>query len=962
MRRVYHSVLLLLLFLLLAPTLAVFTPKAVGMTLYPAGDWVEIAANPGVGATGGGQGDAGTAQYNGKMYMIGGWTKGDQSDIVANVSIYDPATDSWSQGTPIPTPVKRFPCSELDGLIYCVAGQNGAGAQTKGVQVYNETSDSWSTTTDFPYDDQAGSMVADPDNHALYYMGGQDYALKNGPLYVFTTSNSTWRYLTNVTSNDKSIMWATMAYQSGVIYILAGNSMDGYGYAYTISNGTVNQLAREDGAAVGGNYPWACDQNPGIIKGLVPLIAGYANGLQMYTWFYNISANTYTEGPNILKGQRDAPSVEVIGDTIYMAGGYTQTDAEKLTPLFANTGYVTSDSSTVGPLSPMSITANETYNLVADSPIWGDSGLVFSTLPGATTWLRYTPPSSENFTQMSWFAWVYVTAGSSTSTEEVLFSNELGDPIWVSLYHNPNVLNIYLGTTNNKGYHTSSDSVPTGSWQFVGFTYNSTYVQPYVAGAASGGDSDTGTITLTSNPWYFGTANNNRASLNGTLGPVYMFDRAINSTEVSWLYNGGAFATGGKAPLNFTGLVGWWRMDEGSGTVVYGYDTETIYTSQTLLSTPISETASGVNSSIIYGLNYNFSSSVWPYDNGTWTWSLAPGNVSAFRVNASLACLYLTGAEDGRTYHHIVFAAGSGIISLNRTTGDYPEGATVTVSAKVSANYHFTNATFGNGTVLTTNPFTFTVTQNDTIKAYGSNQWYITFATGGGGSMNGTTGWQTNGTSYEVEATPSSNHDFLNWVDSINGNSTHNPYTFTVTGNATITAYFVQTYHVIFATVGSGSVNQTTGDWADGSVVNVLAIPGDGHSFSHFGLSNGTTYISNPLALDVGSNLTVTANFQPTSTTTPGGGGRGEIPAAYYVTLIWLILTMASVWVIRAKRQPATALLRNALVIGIQIVAMILAFISGLSAMTGGDELMILMAGVNLVILIYAFGRMIRTR
>jgi len=51
---------------------------------------------------------------------------------------------------------------------------------------------------------------------------------------------------------------------------------------------------------------------------------------------------------------------------------------------------------------------------------------------------------------------------------------------------------------------------------------------------------------------------------NGSIDDVRIYNRVLNATEVTYSYNNGL---GTYAPLNSTGLVGWWKFDEGSGNV-----------------------------------------------------------------------------------------------------------------------------------------------------------------------------------------------------------------------------------------------------------------------------------------------------------------------------------------------------------------------------------------------------------
>jgi hypothetical protein len=206
----------------------------------------------------------------------------------------------------------------------------------------------------------------------------------------------------------------------------------------------------------------------------------------------------------------------------------------------------------------------------------------------------------------------------------------------------------------------------------------------------------------------------------------------------------------------------------------------------------------------------------------------------------------------------------------NQTSGFVDAGTVVNVLATPNGGYQFLNFVDSVNGNSTANPYSFTVTANMTITAYFEliiPQYYVTYANDGHGSLNGTSGFVNNGTSVTILATPNSNYLFLNFVDSLAGNSTNNPYTFVVTANVTITGYFyLVQWYIGFATDGHGTVNQTARFIANGTLVTVLATPNANYAFDHFEdhyLSPSVilTNYSNPYTLLVDGNQTITAYF-----------------------------------------------------------------------------------------------------
>ncbi|MBI5216604.1 MAG: T9SS type A sorting domain-containing protein [Ignavibacteriae bacterium] len=82
------------------------------------------------------------AVYNNKVYVFGG--KGVPGTVIYNdVQIYDPSTDSWSSGLPMPTARQRLGATVLGNKIYVVGGTNNSN-YTNVTEIYDPLTNSWS--------------------------------------------------------------------------------------------------------------------------------------------------------------------------------------------------------------------------------------------------------------------------------------------------------------------------------------------------------------------------------------------------------------------------------------------------------------------------------------------------------------------------------------------------------------------------------------------------------------------------------------------------------------------------------------------------------------------------------------------------------------------------------------------------------------------------------------------------
>jgi large repetitive protein len=129
----------------------------------------------------------------GKIYMIGGMIRYKAPTIESNkVQIYDPATDSWSEGAPMPRPRSAGGIAVHKGRIY-YAGGISKSTSVKWLDVYNPATDTWRSLPDMP--------VARDHFHAtvvggsLYAIGGRQHG--TGKLVKrndrFNISAGSWR-------------------------------------------------------------------------------------------------------------------------------------------------------------------------------------------------------------------------------------------------------------------------------------------------------------------------------------------------------------------------------------------------------------------------------------------------------------------------------------------------------------------------------------------------------------------------------------------------------------------------------------------------------------------------------------------------------------------------------------------------------------------------------------------------
>ncbi|MBN2503293.1 MAG: fibronectin type III domain-containing protein, partial [Anaerolineales bacterium] len=204
---------------------------------------------------------------------------------------------------------------------------------------------------------------------------------------------------------------------------------------------------------------------------------------------------------------------------------------------------------------------------------------------------------------------------------------------------------------------------------------------------------------------------------------------------------------------------------------------------------------------------------------------------------------------------------GSGSITLDPAGGLYDDGTIVTVTAVPAVGWVFTG--WSDDLTGTTNPETITMDADKTVTATFVEEFDLTTAVVGNGSitLDPTGGTYADGTVVSVEAVPDTDWQFTGWSDDLTG--TTNPDTITMDADKTVTATFeIQQYTLTVNTVGNGTVtlDPAGGTYDGGTVVTLTAVPDSGWGFS--GWSDDLTGTTNPETITMtGGNSTVTATF-----------------------------------------------------------------------------------------------------
>jgi len=168
----------------------------------------------------------GIGVVGGRLYIIGGYKQSGLSvwGPVATVYAYDPSTDAWSEGAPMPTARGALSVTVHDGKLYAIGGYEGR-VNSAAVEAYDPVRNSWSARAPLPTprDHLATTTAAGK----LYAIGGRlkgDYHRNLSVTEVYDPLSDKWSKAPDLPTARSAI---TAAEAGGRVYVFGGEGADG---------------------------------------------------------------------------------------------------------------------------------------------------------------------------------------------------------------------------------------------------------------------------------------------------------------------------------------------------------------------------------------------------------------------------------------------------------------------------------------------------------------------------------------------------------------------------------------------------------------------------------------------------------------------------------------------------------------------------------------------------------------
>jgi N-acetylneuraminic acid mutarotase len=184
----------------------------------PAAGWRSEAPLPILSSSGwAGAGGIAAAGYHNLIYAVGGYDQ--DGNVLANLEIYDPRTNTWTAGPPMPTARGLLRATFADGRLYAVGGFDSTGTiPFDTVEGYDPTTDQWTTEAPIP-SPRAEPALATLTDGQIVAAGGccVPGTTDNGPqggvflsdAELYSPWNNTWHQLPPLPEARASLAGAT---------------------------------------------------------------------------------------------------------------------------------------------------------------------------------------------------------------------------------------------------------------------------------------------------------------------------------------------------------------------------------------------------------------------------------------------------------------------------------------------------------------------------------------------------------------------------------------------------------------------------------------------------------------------------------------------------------------------------------------------------------------------------------
>ena len=173
-----------------------------------------------------------------KLYVMGGCINSDCiPGLTGTLEVYDPATNSWTSKTGMPTPRTTVAAGAINNKIYVAGGMQQCGPCTplSVLEIYDVATDTWTTGAPMPgvASHTSGAIV----NGKFYVVGGSNGSAALNTIFEYDPSLNTWITKANMLTARYSVGVGVINNQ---IYAVSGSTTSAISSVLEVYNPTTN--------------------------------------------------------------------------------------------------------------------------------------------------------------------------------------------------------------------------------------------------------------------------------------------------------------------------------------------------------------------------------------------------------------------------------------------------------------------------------------------------------------------------------------------------------------------------------------------------------------------------------------------------------------------------------------------------------------------------------------------------
>lgn len=263
---------------------------------------------------------AASSVVNNSIYVIDGFSTATGA-VLSSVEVYNPTTNSWTTQPSSPgNPARvRAAASLFNGNIYVIGGGDSSFNVTNTVTQYNPGANSW--TQKATMSKARSGLTSSATNTLIYAMGGYDGFSTLNTVEAYDPTANSW---TTKTSMATARYLATSALVNDKIYVIGGTSST----ASSPTIITLNTVESYDPATNSWTpkaaMPTAREgMTSGVVNGKIYVIGGFNEnfGVVNTVEVYDPTTDSWSSGEAMPSARTGLPS-GVVNNIIYAIGGY----------------------------------------------------------------------------------------------------------------------------------------------------------------------------------------------------------------------------------------------------------------------------------------------------------------------------------------------------------------------------------------------------------------------------------------------------------------------------------------------------------------------------------------------------------------------------------------------------------------------------------------------------------------